>query len=572
MSLKAKILSLSLIPMLLIGICTSLVAVNRIGNGIYDEAYVGMHATTLAVKDIFEIGYDGEYWVDGNGELWKGEDFNISQATDIVDHIKENTGLEVTVFWGDTRVLTSMADEKGNRQIGTKATEEVVNKVLKKGEAYQNKNVDILGKKYVVYYVPMYQQEKNEGGRKEIVGMIFLGTPQETISDIVNKSVLQLMVVIIAGIVLTAAIVFFLIRRIVSALNRSMFFLDDISKGNLNISIEDELLQRKDEIGNLGRNIERLKKELRNIVEGIKESSDNFHEESESLQKISEEVYHVMKEVDSSTQEIAKSCTEQAEGASHASQNVTEMGEMIKYNGSEIIKINDIVEQMKAVSENARIQFKELNDVMGNVKESIYFLSEQTNLTEESVKKIGSATELITSIASQTNLLSLNASIEAARAGENGKGFAVVASEIQQLSIQSNTAAGKIKEIVEDLNKNASYTLDKVGDMKSVIVRQEDNIMRVSESFKDVHMGIDETVKGIEDIINKAEELENTRENTVAIVQSSAALSEENTASIEEIMASIGIIYENAEDMSNNAKVLNQLSQQMKEKIGVFNI
>ncbi len=568
MSLKTKILSLSLIPMLLIGICMSLVAVNRIGYGIYDEAYVGMHATTLAVRDIFEIGHDGEYSMDGNGELWKGDNFNISQATDIVDHIKKNTGMDVTVFWGDTRVLTSMTDEKGIRQIGTKAPEEVVNAVLKEGESYQNRNVNILGKKYVVYYVPIYQQGEKGG---EIVGMIFLGTPQETITEIVNKSVFQLLIVIISGIALTASIVFFLTRRIVSALNRSMCFLDDISKGNLKVHIEDELLQRKDEIGNLGRNIEKLKNELRDIVEGIKESSDNFHDESENLQKISEEVYHVMKEVDGSTQEIAKSCTEQAEGASHASQNVTEMGEMIKYNGSEIIKINEIVEQMKEVSGNARVQFKELNDVMENVKESIYFLSEQTNLTEESVKKIGAATELITSIASQTNLLSLNASIEAARAGENGKGFSVVASEIQQLSIQSNTAAGKIKDIVEDLNKNASYTLDKVGDMKSVIARQEDNIKRVNESFKDVHMGIDETVKGIEVIINKADELEHTRESTVAIVQSSAALSEENTASIEEIMASIGIIYENVQNISYNSKVLNELSQQMKEKVGVFN-
>ena len=189
MSLKTKILSLSLIPMLLIGICMSLVAVNRIGYGIYDEAYVGMHATTLAVRDIFEIGHDGEYSMDGNGELWKGDNFNISQATDIVDHIKKNTGMDVTVFWGDTRVLTSMTDEKGSRQIGTKAPEEVVNAVLKEGESYQNRNVNILGKKYVVYYVPIYQQGEKGG---EIVGMIFLGTPQETITEIVNQSVFQL--------------------------------------------------------------------------------------------------------------------------------------------------------------------------------------------------------------------------------------------------------------------------------------------------------------------------------------------------------------------------------------------
>lgn len=67
-----------------------------------------MHATTLAVQDIFEIGHEGAYQMDENGDLWKGEGLNISQSMDIVDHIKENTGLDVTIFWNDTRVLTSM--------------------------------------------------------------------------------------------------------------------------------------------------------------------------------------------------------------------------------------------------------------------------------------------------------------------------------------------------------------------------------------------------------------------------------------------------------------------------------
>lgn len=107
MKLKAKILSLSLIPVILLGVSMFLVAADRIANGIYDEAYLGMHATTLAVRDIFEIGYEGAYRLDEKGDLWKGEELNISQSIDIVDHIKENTGLDVTIFWNDTRVLTS---------------------------------------------------------------------------------------------------------------------------------------------------------------------------------------------------------------------------------------------------------------------------------------------------------------------------------------------------------------------------------------------------------------------------------------------------------------------------------
>lgn len=565
MNLKVKMLSLSLIPMVLIGISMFLVAANRMQSGIYDEAYVGMYATTLAIRDIFEIGYEGEYRMDDNGELWKGEEFNISQAEDIVDHIKGNTGLEVTIFWNDTRVLTSIIDDKGNRQVGTKASEEVIRRVLKEGEPYKNRNVDILGTEYVVYYVPIYQV-----GTEEAVGMIFLGTPQETVYSIIHRAKIQLLAVVAMGVVFTAIVVYYLVNSIVSLLYKNMDFLGLVSQGKLNIRVDSSILQRKDEIGGIGRSIDNLKDKLGSIVEGIKAESDRFHEESENLKDISEEVYHIIKEVDCSAQEMAKSCMNQAEGASHASRNVTEMGEMIKDNSYEVMKINDIAVGMKEVSQEAMGQFMELNEVMGNVKESIHILMEQAGLTETSVNKISAATELITVIASKTKLLSLNASIEAARVGEAGRGFAVVASEIQDLSEQSNTAAGKIKEIVADLNMNTSHTLDRVEDMKNVIDMQEGNIKRTNDSFRSVRKGIDETVNGMEDIMRKVEKLEEIRTNTVAIVQNAAAVSEENSASVEEIMASIGTVYQNIEGVSKDAKVLNELSQEMRAKVNVF--
>lgn len=290
---------MSLIPVITLGILMFLVAADRIANGIYNEAYVGMQATTLAVRDIFEVGNSGPYHIDENGMMWKGDTLNISQTTDITDHIKENTGMEVTVFWGDTRILTSIVNEHGERQINTQASETVVDRVLKKGEVYQNRDVEILGTKYIVCYLPVY------------------------------------------------------------------------------IDIEPGVLNRKDEIGDLGKNILHLKNSLYAIVK-------NIHTKSEEL-------------------------------------------------GSDVTHI-----------------------------ESIRFLSQQANQTNESVAKISSAAELITAIASQTNLLSLNASIEAARAGEHGRGFSVVASEIQQLSEQSNNAAGHIQEMITNLNTNSTHTLDRV--------------------------------------------------------------------------------------------------------------
>ncbi len=248
------------------------------------------------------------------------------------------------------------------------------------------------------------------------------------------------------------------------------------------------------------------------------------------------------------------------------------MGDIIGFNNIEITKLNDTSENIKKVSEEAMEQFKEIDNVINDVHESIHFLSEQTALTNEAVAKISSATELITNIASQTNLLSLNASIEASRAGEYGKGFAVVAAEIQQLSKQSNNAAAEIKDIVEVLSTHSAQTLDRVMETKEMVGKQEKNILNASKSFQNVRNGICKTADIMAGIMENSRQLEAIRMDTVAIVQNSAAISEENTAGVEEIAAEIENVYTDIENISAKTKKLHKLSEEMNQRTGIFNI
>jgi len=494
MKLKGKILALSLIPVATLGIVMLLAAADRIVNGIYDEAYIGMQATALAVRDIFEVGNSGSYHLDENGMMWKGDTLNISQAENITDHIKENTGMEVTIFWGDTRILTSIVNERGERQINTQASAEVARRVLKNGETYQDRNVEIL----------------------------------------------------------------------------DMNILDSISKGILNIDIEQDILNRKDEIGDLGKNILRLKNSLRDIVKNIHAKSNELSNETTHIETISLNVYQVMKEVNNTTQEMAESSTAQAQDANQASANVSAMGTLIEKNTIQLNELHSISSDMKSASAAVAAQFEQLNTVMQSVKESIHFLSQQTSLTNESVAKISSAAELITAIASQTNLLSLNASIEAARAGEHGRGFSVVASEIQQLSEQSNSAVGQIQVMITNLNANSAQTLERVKQVQGIIEKQEEDIQATGEIFQKVRRNIDKSVADMDMIMENSKNLEDTRTDTVAIVQNSAALSQENSASLEEVMASIENIYHELGNISEKTGFLKALSQKMTESVNVF--
>ena len=210
--------------------------------------------------------------------------------------------------------------------------------------------------------------------------------------------------------------------------------------------------------------------------------------------------------------------------------------------------------------------------MMNHVKEAIYFLSEQTSLTSDSVIKISSATEIITSIASQTNLLSLNASIEASRAGEMGNGFAVVATEIQKLSQQSKIAAEEIKDIVADLNKHSSHVVSRMEETRIAVEKHTEDIARTNKKVRDVNDGVGEMVRGMNEIIEESKKLEEIRINTIAIVQNSAAASEENLASVEEIMAGIAKVYTDIEKITENVKMLNVHSVEMKERIKVFSV
>lgn len=569
MKLRTKIMAISLLPVFILGIGIFILSADRIANGIYDESYAGMQAAALAVRDIFEVGNQGEYYLDDNGDLWKGTTLNITKSEKIVEHIKETTGMDVSIFWGDTRILTSIKNEMGERQTQTKAPDAVVKKVLENGEYYQNNNIEILGTDYIVCYIPFYQEGKPDTSP---VGMVFLGNPRIHVSKIINQIRLQMLISILIVLFITGVIVTILIQHMLHALSKSMCFLQKISEGDLTIEIDSSLLKRPDEIGMLGREIQKLHKELLAIIDILREKSKQLGLESETLKHLSGNILSVMQGLDKSAQEMAVSCTNQAEDAATAGTDVTSMGEMIGNNTIEIRKMYDISNQIQAVSEQTMNEIQVLNEEMKQVNTSMNYLGQQTRLTKESADKINNATELIAAVANQTSLLSLNASIEAARAGDLGKGFGVVAAEIQKLSVQANEAVEDIRSMADNLTKNSNETIERMEEVQIIIEHQKQTIQKTGEVFKDVRTGICESAHNMGTVIHQSEEMEEVRTEIVAAVQNSASLAQENAASIQEVMASLESAYEEIHILSEQTNVLGNLSMQMKNSIEVFQI
>ena len=166
MKLRTKIYALAIVPVLTVGIIGGVLSIVNMKSGITEQAYAGMEAAALSIGNVFEAKDEGDYFVNDENKLCKGN-MIISDAYELVDDLKKDTGFDVTVFYGDTRYLTTIVDENGNRQIGTQASADVVETVLQNGKFLGSDKVKIEGERYICFYIPIYQ---NSGGKP--VGMI----------------------------------------------------------------------------------------------------------------------------------------------------------------------------------------------------------------------------------------------------------------------------------------------------------------------------------------------------------------------------------------------------------------
>ena len=207
----------------------------------------------------------------------------------------------------------------------------------------------------------------------------------------------------------------------------------------------------------------------------------------------------------------------------------------------------------------------ELSDAVQRTTDAVARIAKQIETTNESVDKIGNAASLIADIASQTSLLSLNASIESARAGEAGKGFAVVASEIQKLSSQSDSTASKIQEIITDLQNDSKETLEVMRSTEVLVREQYEKLAATKERFKEVGNGINVSKHGTDVIKGNAEVCDSSRVTVVDVIsnlsEENAASTQQTTSSMQELNATINILAETAAKVK---EVSDQLNEDMK--------
>mgnify|MGYP000693778202 CR=1 FL=1 len=525
MKMQSKILIFALTPLIALGLIVIFIGNVRITNVVAGSIENGLHAVAISARDTLTYSDEGDYKLDKNGNLCKG-DFNITKTVAIVDNIKEATDMDITVFFGDTRYATSILGSGGNRIIGTRAGEAVVEHVLNNGEEYFSRDVDIYGVAYYGYYLPLY----NAGDEKP-VGIMFSGIPQAD-----ARAQIMRIIGLIGGIVLTmgilaAVVLAIIIKRLVKALHKSEQALGEIAAGRIgNVSLDKGMLTRKDEVGSISRSVDKLRKELTEIISTVKTQSDDLNDAAAYLHDRTKETSNTIAQVEKAVGEVAEGATNQAQETQNATDNVIRMGDMVEETAKEAEIMHTDAQTMHTLGQEAYETLHELNAINEEARKSIEVIYEQTHTTNQSAQKIKEATNLITSIAEETNLLSLNASIEAARAGEAGKGFAVVASQIGKLADESAQSAVNTRELIMNSIQeieNGNQAVDVTFQTIISLVEGINEVAKKSQELAQLSETQAEQIKQAESGVNQISE----------VVQSNAAIAEESSATSQELSA-----------------------------------
>ncbi len=570
MKLKGKILLLVIAPVIVFSLLIYLVCSVRIAVVVKDVIQNDLYAMALAVQENISQGgeLDDNYTLDEAGNLWNGDTLNLTQNIEDFDYISESAGIDVTVFYGDTRKATTVKGANGQREINTKAGQKVIDVVLTGGETYFAENVDVQGQPYFAYYLPFY----NSGQPEKPVGMIFAGMKQEKVEEEIATILNVLTIIGVVLVILCAVICWLVTNRIIKRLYRGIAVVGEVAEGNLGVSVNEKELRVRDEVGDMLRTVDNLQKHLSGIIRNINVMCADVHESADSLNEQTKVSASHISQIDVAINEIAQGATTQAEETQDTTENVIVMGDMIENSNRQVDTLNANAAQMAKMGESAIGTLQELEEINNKTKGAIDVIYEQTNTTNDSALKIREAINLITDIAEETNLLSLNASIEAARAGEQGRGFAVVAGQIQKLAEQSNESARKIEEIVSMLIEDSDKAVGTMDEMRQIMMEQSNRVDRASEMFRQLKSGIDQSVFAVGVIADSTKEIDRTRVSVVDSAQNLTSIAQENAASTEETSAAVAELTEIMEGISNDAMSLEQVADKLRAEFGFFRL
>lgn len=523
-----------------------------------------LKATATHLDSQINSTWDGD-WAYEDGVLSKGGQEVSEEYEELMDQLREETNIDYTIFYGDTRVVTTLTREgSSERLINTQASEAVVSATLKGGQDFYSADLTIEGHKYMGYYVPL----KNDDGT--IVGLVFAGRESDDVSAAITKIIGILSGITAVMVILVAIAGLALARKTSATMHGIADELEKLSQGQINLSIDKNAISREDELGILADGAQTLSDKLGEVIRTTVRMSGELKREGSDLASSAGDASLASDQVSIAIDEIARGAVSQAGKVDFAADNTQSIGNDIENIASNVSRLDSYASEMKDACDNAMGALEDLIESSRMVQASVNDIGQTIDSTNESAKAISTFSESITSIASQTNLLSLNASIEAARAGEAGKGFAVVADEIGKLALESSSSAEEINRIVDRLLSDSAASVEVMQKLNASFDEQTQQLNSTKSNMQTMSDNVTKVSEGADNISVLADKLSGAKDGLLEIIADLSAISTQNAASTEETSASMQKLNSAFAVISQSAEELQLLADDLTTTISYF--
>ncbi len=562
LGIAQRLLAMCLLPMLIICIGITLFAAQALRSGIEGEIEKSLQIVATSVNETYTNLYKGDYVVSQSGKVTKG-DASISGETQLIDGLQDKTGFEVSMLFGKMRLITTLRNEKGVRANGTIVDSDVWSAIEQEQVAFE-KNLDLFGQNYYVYYQPLV----NSNG--EVCGAIEVAMDVTSVNALVRGQVAKIIIFAVVLLVVAAVCVAWISGTMVKTMKEIHFFLNKLVNGELGTKADKGLQNRKDELGDIYRITVMLQETLRKIVTDIKTSSNNLLESANQLAAMSQDTRTTMDGVVGSVGEIFEGATCQAANSVTANDNVLMISEQIDLIMQEVEQLTGLAARMDEDEKASEQIVEELSASNEDTKESIDKVSEQFTVLYRSIQSIKEAVSVIQAIADETDLLSLNASIEAARAGEAGRGFAIVAEQICKLADQSAKSATEIEDNIEEFLSISDRMLEIMDEVKVNMNHQQNKLTETKEKYEQLSGGVERSLANIDNIRSKVSVLSDSRTAVRDNIEELATISRKNADSSQGTMDAAKDVGTTMQRLEQASEDLVRLSDVLKEGLVVF--
>ncbi len=259
--LRKSLLTVTLFPVIFFGILIIVYCSNQLRASIHHEVELGLKNVAQTALYMYEKEFPGEYHLDNEtSEVCKGGK-KVETASDTLEELKKISGTDITIFYKDIRVVTTIRDGGDKPIVGTRALTKITKEVYEgKAEKFYP-NTTINDEEYFSYYCPIYDSDKN------CIGMVFAGKSSQYVQGIVLRGIIPIISIMVFAI---AAIVFIMRHyssKLTKALQTIQIFLVKVQQGDFSATLGENVVSRKDELGSIGKSAVQMQTSLRELVE-----------------------------------------------------------------------------------------------------------------------------------------------------------------------------------------------------------------------------------------------------------------------------------------------------------------